>query len=72
MPEPKGDHLVVHIAASEARRRLRGFGHGLRKVQSAGRHRALIVHTATGEHLAELEALFADVGFTRPAAEDDA
>jgi hypothetical protein len=36
----------------------------VRKVQSAGRNRAAITHTATGRHLDELQALFADVGFS--------
>ena len=65
MAEPKGDRLLVYIGATEARRRLKGFGHGVRKVQSAGRNQALIIHTATGRHLEELEAKFADVGVSR-------
>jgi hypothetical protein len=64
MADPKGDKLFVNIGASEARRRLKGFGHGVRKVQSAGRNRAVIIHTATGRHLSELQAKFADVGFS--------
>jgi len=64
MPNPKGDHLFVNLGASQARRRLKGFGHGVRKVQSEGRNQAAIIHTATGRHLKELEALFADVGFS--------
>ena len=62
MPTPKGSHLYVNVGPSEARRRLKGFGHGVRKVQSAGRNQA-VIHTATGQHLTELEAKFADVGF---------
>ena len=62
MPDPKGDKLFVNLGASQARRRLKGFGHGVRKVQSAGRHQAVITHTATGRHLQELAAKFADVG----------
>jgi hypothetical protein len=64
MPTPQGSHLFVNLGASQARRRLKGFGHGVRKIQSAGRNRAAIIHTATGTHLRELEALFADVGFS--------
>jgi DNA transformation protein len=64
MPTPQGLHLFVNLGASQARRRLKGFGHGVRKVQSAGRNRAAVIHTATGTHLRELEALFADVGFS--------
>jgi DNA transformation protein len=64
MSDPKGQKLFVNLGASQARRRLKGFGHGVRKVQSAGRNQAAIIHTATGRHLNELEALFADVGFS--------
>jgi hypothetical protein len=65
MPELKGDKLFVNLGASQTRKWLRGFGHGVRKVQSAGRDKAVIIHTATGQHLAELEAQFADVGFSK-------
>jgi hypothetical protein len=63
MPELKGDKLYVNLGATQTRRRLKGFGHGVRKVQSAGKNQAVIIHTATGRHLRELENLFADVGF---------
>jgi hypothetical protein len=61
MPDPRGDKLIVNLGASQARRRLKGFGHGVRKVQSAGKNQAVIIHTATGRHLQELERKFADV-----------
>jgi hypothetical protein len=61
MTDIKGQHLYVNLSASQVRRRLKGFGHGVRKVQSAGKHRAVIIHTATGQHLEELEAVFGDV-----------
>lgn len=64
MPGPKGSHLYVNLGPSQAKRRLKGFGHGVRKVQSAGRNRAVIIHTATGKHLVELQSIFADVGFS--------
>jgi DNA transformation protein and related proteins len=64
MSMPKGDKLYVNLGPSQVRQRLKGFGHGVRKVQSAGRNRAVIVHTATGRHLTELEQKFADVGFS--------
>jgi DNA transformation protein and related proteins len=64
MGAPKGQMLFVNLGASQARRRLKGFGHGVRQVQSAGRNRATIIHTATGKHLHALEAQFADVGFS--------
>ena len=69
MPDPKGSRLFVNLSPSQARRRLKGFGHGVRKVQSAGRNQAVIIHMATGQHLSELEAEFADVGFS--ASEGD-
>lgn len=70
MPELRGDKLFVNLGASQARRRLKGFGHGVRKIQSAGRDKAVIIHTATGQHLAELEAQFADVGFSNTELSD--
>lgn len=62
MADPKGNKLFVNVSASLARKRLKGFGHGVRKVQSAGKNEALIIHTAIGRHLEELETKFADVG----------
>src|SRR5436189_5976815 len=64
MAYPKGSLLFVNLGASQTRKRLKGFGHGVRKVQSAGRNQATVIHTSTGRHLKELEALFADVGFS--------
>lgn len=61
MPEIKGDHLYVRLGPSQVRKRLRGVGFGVRKVESAGTGKALIIHTATGRHLDELKALFRDV-----------
>lgn len=69
MASPKGSHLFVNLGPSQARRRLKGFGHGVRKVQSAGRNQSVIIHTATGRHLEELEAKFADVGFSSTEGE---
>ena len=62
MPDPKGQKLCVNLGATETKRRLKGFGHGVRKVQSGGKGRALIIHTAIGRNLDELKAKFADVG----------
>jgi hypothetical protein len=56
----KGERLYVRLSASQTRRRLRGLGYGVRKIESAGRNRAVIIHTATGEHRRELCALFAE------------
>ena len=61
MADPKGDKLYVGLPASQVRRRLKGFGHGVRKVQSAGKGRAVVIHTATGQHLDELMAVLGDV-----------
>ncbi|MBL9093669.1 MAG: TfoX/Sxy family DNA transformation protein [Planctomycetaceae bacterium] len=62
MGDPKGHLLFVNLGASQARRRLKGFGHGVRKVQTNGRDRAVVIHTATGRHLDELKRKFDDVG----------
>ena len=58
MNEIKGDRLYVDLGASQVRRRLKGQGFGVRKVYSDGKSRAVIIHTATGDHLRELKALF--------------
>ena len=63
MADPKGQHLFVNLSAAQSRKRLKGFGHGVRKIQSAGKNRSLIIHTATGTHLQDLQHQFADVGF---------
>ncbi len=61
MTKTKTDQLYVNLSASQVRKRLKGHGFGVRKVESAGRKQAVIIHTATGQHLRELEALLADV-----------
>ena len=61
MKEIKGERLYVALGASKVRRRLKGYGFGVRKVYSDGKNRAMIIHTATGDHLRRLEALFQDV-----------
>ena len=58
MSDIKGDKLYVELGASEVRRRLKGHGFGVRKVYSDGKNRAVVIHTATGDHLRDLEALF--------------
>jgi hypothetical protein len=62
MPQPKGFFLYVNLPAAKVRERLKGFGHGVRKIQSGGRKQAVVIHTATGKHLEQLMAKFADVG----------
>lgn len=61
MPHTKTDKLPVNLSASQVRKRLKGHGFGVRKVFAADRNQSVIVHTATGAHLEELESLFADV-----------
>ena len=60
MGEIKGDRLYVALSASQVRRLLKGHGFGVRKVHSDGKNRAVIIHTATGDHLRKLKALFQD------------
>ena len=62
MPDAKGAHLYVNLSASQTRKRLKGFGHGVKKVQSAGKNQAVVIHTATGQHREELRAWVAEVG----------
>lgn len=61
MSRVKGQQLRVPLSASQARRRLKGRGLGVRKVQSAGRNVAVVIHTATGDHLRSLREIFRDV-----------
>ncbi len=55
------DKLHVNLSASQARKRLKGRGFGVRRVEATGDHQSVIVHTATGGHLRKLESLFSDV-----------
>ncbi len=61
MTKAKTDSLYVNLSASQTRKRLKGHGCGVRRVEAVGRNQAAISHTATGGHLRKLEALFADV-----------
>lgn len=69
MSDLKGDKLFVRLGASQTRRRLKGFGHGVRKIQSVGRKQAVIIHSAQGRSLQELQAKFADVGWFNTESE---
>jgi DNA transformation protein len=69
MSEPKGYKLFVNLGATQTRRRLKGFGHGVRKVFSMGLNRAYVIHTATGRHLDSLKAQFDDVGYAETEKE---
>ena len=71
MKEIKGLRLYVALGASKVRRRLKGHGFGVRKVHSDDKDRAVIIHTATGDHLRQLEALFQDV-LTTPTDSEQA
>lgn len=53
--------LYVNLSASEARRRLKGHGLGVRRIENAGNRCAAIFHNATGTHLKQLKAFFRDV-----------
>jgi hypothetical protein len=66
MGDIKGYRLYVNLGASQVRRRLKGLGYGVRKVQAVGRGQAVVIHTATGQHLRELAGVFADVGCSAP------
>ncbi|MDG2383354.1 MAG: TfoX/Sxy family DNA transformation protein [Pirellulaceae bacterium] len=59
--KPAADKLYVNLSASQTRKRIKGYGFGVRKVQATGRNQSVVVHTATGQHLEELKALFPDV-----------
>jgi hypothetical protein len=47
--------LIVDLGASQVRRRLKGHGFGVRRGETGGTNRAVIIHTATGEHLRQFE-----------------
>ena len=61
MKKIKGYRLLLKLSASQARRRIKGLGYGLRKVESAGRGQSVVIHTATGQHRDELYAILQDV-----------
>lgn len=69
MSDPKGDKLYVNLSAAQTKRRLKGFGHGVRKIHSAGKNRSVIIHTATDRHLDELKTKFEDVGWATRESE---
>ena len=63
--------LYVNLSASQTRKRLKGYGFGVKKVEATDRNQAVILHTATREHRQELESLFADVLPSAPKGEPD-
>jgi hypothetical protein len=70
MSDIKGYRVYVKLGASQARRRLKGVGCGVRKVETAGTGRAVIIHTATGHHRRRLYAIFE--GLIESTSEDEA
>lgn len=71
MARPTTYALDVNLSASQTRKRLKGYGFGVKKVQASDRNQSMIIHTATGEHRQELESLFADVMPSSPKDELD-
>lgn len=63
--------LYVNLSASQTRKRLKGHGFGVRRIEAAGRNEAVIFHTATGAHLRELESLLADATPSASQEESD-
>ena len=61
------EHLFNWLAVNS--HLLKGFGHGVRKIQSEGKGRAVVIHTATGRQLEELAAVLGDVQVS--ASEED-
>ena len=53
--------LLINLGASQARKRLKGHGFGVKRIETAGKGQAVVTHTATGRHLDELRALLSDV-----------
>lgn len=68
----KGYRLLVNLGASQARKRLRGVGCGVRKVETAGKNQAVVIHTATGEHRRRLYAIFAGLIASAPEEDEEA
>lgn len=57
----KSYRLLVNLGASQARKRLKGHGFGVKRIESAGKCQSVVIHTATGRHLEKLRALLSDV-----------
>lgn len=62
------DRLHVNLGASQLRKRLKGHGFGVKRIETAGKNQAVIVHSATGRHLEELRALLSDVIDEQPGS----
>ena len=59
MADPKGFRLYVNLGASQTLCRSKRSATAYAWA-SAGRGQAIVIHTATGRHLEELEKVFAD------------
>ena len=62
MTESTSGNLYVKLSASEIRRRLKGHSFGVRRIETAGRGRAVIVHTAMGKHLRQTASVISRFG----------
>ncbi|HEX3999324.1 MAG TPA: hypothetical protein VHX65_12300 [Pirellulales bacterium] len=71
MADIKGYRLYVNLGASQVRKRLKGVGFGVRKIETAGRGQAVIIHTATGDHRRKLCAFFEGLIERSPGEEQD-
>ena len=63
MTDAASSHLYVNLSASAVRRRLKGHGFGVRRIEAAGKGRTVIVHTAT---VLEMWEGRQSLGFTDP------
>lgn len=70
MANAESGALYVRLSASQVRRRLKGHGLGVQRVESAGKNRAVIFHTATGLHLRQLRSFFQGLVETNPGEID--
>lgn len=61
MNKPLVARLYVNLSASQTRKRLKGRGLGVKRIEAEGRNQAVVSHTATGSHLDALCLLLEDV-----------
>ena len=60
MAKERSEKLPVERSASQVRKVLKGKGLGVLRVETAGKNRSVVVHTATGQHRRKLASLLAD------------
>ena len=63
--------LYVNLSASQTRKRLKHQGLGVKQIEAIDRKQSAITHTATGEHLRRLRAVFDDVVVSTSRSEAD-